>query len=64
MIEFTIHPDSSVYLQEADRPSYGGARVVDAGTFRSQHPEIQLERGFILGLYHYQAPFTKESSNE
>lgn len=63
-IQFTINPDSKVYIHEADRPTYGGARMIDAGTFRNQHPDIPLVQGFILGLYHYEEPFTKKGTNQ
>lgn len=51
----SIHDDSWIWLQEHDRVRYGGARMIDAKTFVTNHPEAKLERGFLLGTYHYDA---------
>ena len=48
-----INEDARVYLTEQHRKQYGGARMIDALTFVQHHPDIRLQEGFIIGLYHY-----------
>jgi hypothetical protein len=48
-----IHCDSRIWLHEADRTRYGGARLIDAKTFITNHPDSRLQEGFTIGTYHY-----------
>jgi len=49
----SVHEDSRVYIQEADRLRWGGARMIDAQTFVKEHPNTKLQDGFTVGTYHY-----------
>jgi len=50
----TVHVDARIWLHEVDRPRYGGARMIDAKTFVTNHPDRLLQTGFTLGTYHYE----------
>jgi hypothetical protein len=49
----SVHVDARIWLNETDRVRYGGARMIDAKTFVTDHPEAKLEQGFAIGTYHY-----------
>ena len=55
----SVHVDARIWLHEADRVRYGGARMIDAKTFVINHPEAQLQEGFTIGTYHYDRRITK-----
>jgi hypothetical protein len=48
-----LHEDARIFIQEADRPQFGGARIIDALTFIKKYPQKRINQGMIVGVFFY-----------